>query len=118
MKRPTLDFPVATPDGISIEEWLERRDREPRMIPRWPKSKRMTLVALLAEDVVLDETHPLSVQDVGSLKAYVITSANIAHELVSYSRQSDGKVLVLFFSVLKNDILPLCDNIQEDSWDC
>lgn len=118
LQRPPLDFPISIPDDIPVEDWLEERDRKPRMIPRWPKSKRMTLVALLAEDVVLNNTPENVLQDVGSLKAYVITSVDIAYDLVSYSHQWEGKMIVLFFNVLKNDVLPLCDSLQEDSWDC
>jgi len=120
-KRPTLEFCISTGD-VPVEQWLETRDAQPRLLPRWPKSQRMTLVALLAEASSLDAvTTPhkegqLHIPLDGELSAYVITSKELAAAVVDYTRLRESAALALFFLVSRTVVLDVCEGLSPTSW--
>lgn len=105
--RPPSEFPLEPPDDYTIEGWLSTMDSRPRVLPRWPESRRMTLVAVLVEDFKT----PAEAEAVG----YVITKPEQANALVDFENSLDG-VSVLFFTVSRKKVMDQCPDLTEDSW--
>lgn len=55
-------WPLYPPDDYDVVDWLARYDNSPRILPRWPQSLRLALVAVLvvgdAEYAAEVLTHP------------------------------------------------------------
>lgn len=105
--QPPSDFVIEPPDDQTPEGWLSKYDSRPRLIPRWPESKRMTLVAVVVED--------LQQKTESEAVGYVITAPSQADALMEMQKQLDS-VAVLFFSVPRMRLLDYCPGLCEDSW--
>ena len=92
------------------EGWLCHFDSKPRVIPHWPESQRMTLVAVVVKDLGLPgETES---------EAFVITDREQADRLVDFSGEEEP-VATLFFRVPRSVVLnpEVCPNgLTEGSW--
>ena len=89
----------ASPFRLEIEDpegWLVKYDSKPRIIPQWPESNRMTLVAVVVDDL-------RTTAESGSV-GFVITERSQADTLCDFSC-SLNNVGVLFFSVPRRTIL-------------
>jgi len=96
-------FLLRLPD-ISAAAWLAQYDAVPSLLPRWPKSRRMTLVGVSA---------PMEPADALS-RAYVITDPRQVEPAVASDR-----LVWLFFRVprsvvLEADVVP--DGLTATSW--
>lgn len=80
--------PMNLPETISAAAWLTRYDPRPTVLPRWPTSERMTLVAVLPPDA----------EDKPSV-AYVITREEQLDPLIT------RRFSTLFFSVARAVVL-------------
>ncbi len=99
MKNPS-EFEIKLPDGLcagtSIESWLAQVDARPTIIPRWPESLRMSLVAVINEDM---DTAAEAVA-----KGFVLVKQGQADDLCDFTQGLD-RTGVLFFRVSRQWLL-------------
>lgn len=94
-----------TPDrDIDIDAWLFQYDSTPRLFPLWPESNRMTLVAVILNDVDTPAE---------ALESLVITSPQQAQDLFT---EISSQRPVLFFNVPKRRVMQICPEIREEDW--
>lgn len=105
--QPPSDFVIEPPDDLTVEGWLVQFDNSPRLIPRWPESRRMTLVACVVED--------LQTKAESEAVGYVITKPEQANALVDFEQSLDG-VGVLFFTIPKMRVKPHCPGLSDEDW--
>lgn len=101
----TTPFRLTLPSDVSAAEWLSQHDNAPRLLPRWPESQRMTLVAVVRTPV----------EPGGLSAAYVITRREQVDAFYP-----GGHLNTLFFSVpravvLDDEIRPA--NLAVESWE-
>jgi len=104
-------FLLIPPDDQVPEAWLSTIDNRPRAIPQWPESRRMTLVAVVAQH--------LDTPEETDTEAFVITERAQADRLVDFANPMPG-VAALFFRVPRGTVLnpAVCpDGLTEDSWE-
>ena len=108
--QPPSNYRLHPPNGLTPESWLYQYDNQPRVIPRWPESRRMTLVVVIVEDLGTS----LESDAVG----YVLTDPGQADRLVDFSNSLDG-VGVLFFSVPRGRVIKeeICPGLTSEAWD-
>ena len=97
-------FELTPPDDQDPEAWLANLDNRPTIIPAWPASTHMTLVAVVG-GAAPDEVS----------RAFVITSRAAADSLIEGSYWHVNYRL-LFFLVLKNRVLPLVNGLTLAAW--
>ena len=106
MHRTPSPFPLTPPEDYAIEGVLYEYDNDPRVIPQWPESRRMTLVAVVVEDFHT-ETESEAV-------GYVITEPAQADELVNF--EASYPCAVLFFTIPKRRAKQMCPKLSDDDW--
>ena len=102
---------LKVPEGHTAESWLSTIDSQPRLIPRWPESKRMTLVAVACRQFHTDKE--------SAAEAYVITKRSQADALVDFEASLDSTG-VLFFRVPKHTVLDpqvTPEGLTESDWE-
>lgn len=94
------------PEGQSVDWFLQSLDSRPRLMPDWPLSDRMTLVALVSRC-------PDRKDDVDG-EAFVITEKTEIDGLIKFDMPLRVKA-VLFFTVLRSRVMPFCE-LNPDDW--
>lgn len=88
-----------------VSGWLLQFDSAPRLIPRWPESSRMTLVAVIVDGFdTLEEKES---------EAVIITTPTQAQTLVESINATRA---VLFFCIPKRRAMQVCEAIREEDW--
>jgi len=64
-------YSLDPPDGQSAEAWLVRYDASPGIVPRWPASSRMVLVAV--SDYGRQETNAMLLTEPDDVNRFVRT---------------------------------------------
>ncbi len=102
------------PDELKLQlsemsplSWLLQYDSRPHVLPTWPLSERLTLVAVVVTDY---DTDAESEGD-----AFVVTTPEILEQLVDLKR-STTEAVALFFTVPRSIVLPYCPSMTADSW--
>lgn len=96
------------PEGQSIEGWLSQYDNQPRFLPGWPASQRMSLVAMM--------TDPHD----GETAALVMTHPRFVEQIVERQLNGSGpdrSFWTLFFVIPKERILPVCPGMTLADWE-
>lgn len=90
-----------------VEDFLWQLDNNPRLLPRWPKSDRLTLVFVIAatED-----------PDCGTF-GYVIEERQDIQQIWQQSVLSDDRWRYLFFTVLKSRVTPYAVPVESVPWE-
>ena len=104
LPKPLSPYVLQPPDGKTVEGWLSEYDSRPSILPRWPTSQRMTLVAVVKID-----------GDDSSTVGYVLTHRELATTVLV----ADPSVVhsrILFFSVTRQRVIPFCPTLTPESW--
>ena len=101
-----LHAPSLYPLLIDFGE-LVKQDKQPRVIPVWPVSRRMTLVVAIVEE--------FENADEGKEEMYVLTEPSQADELVDFN-SGLSQTAVLFFSVTRKWAMENCEKLTVESW--
>ena len=105
--KPPSPWKLQPPDGDSVEGLLSVYDSDPRLIPEWPASRRMTLVA-----VVVVDFDTAAEQDAAG---YVLTEQSQANALVSFD-VSHSDFVILFFKISKQRAKEFCPGLTDEAW--
>ncbi len=105
--QPPSEFRLEPPDDLTPEGWLIKFDSQPTMVPRWPASRRMALVAVIVED--------LQTEAESEAVGYVLTQRGQADALMDFENGLDN-VGVLFFTVPKGQMIKHCPGLTQESW--
>lgn len=105
--QPPNSYRLIPPDGMSVEGWLYQLDNDPRRMPRWPDSDRMTLVAAVVENPHRPDESPAF--------GYVITHPEQTGWLSQ--RVFDGiPLMVLYFTITRQRAIQQTPGLQTESW--
>lgn len=98
---------LVPPVPMAPEDWLVRYDSRPRLVPHWPASTQLTLVAVCVVGFSTPHEQPS--------RAFVLTEQSHADDLVEQVRSSPA-MSVLFFTVPREIVMPCCPGLTQDSW--
>lgn len=99
-------FELVPPADQLAEGWLSQLDSSPSVVPTWPLSQHMTLVAVVASALPQAE----------SSRAFVLTHPQEIETIATNQRVATRDVLVLFFTVLRQRVIPLTPGLDLAAW--
>ena len=103
---PNLPHQLQCPEDDAIEGILFEYDKTPHVIPRWPQSERMTLVAVIVDGFNQEEET--------EAEAFVITDPEQANGLVTFDYSVP--LAIIFFTIPKRRALQMCPDLSDDDW--
>ena len=104
---PKLPHQLQPPESDdAIEGVLYDYDKTPRVLPQWPLSRRMTLVAVIVNDFDTEKENDAT--------GYVITNPEQANELVTLDYSVPHAIL--FFTIPKRRAKQMCPSLCDEDW--
>lgn len=100
---PTPAYPLTPPDDWDLLAWLVKHDASPHVLPSWPASSQIALVACVCDASALGEP-----------AAYVIPTRAMAN-----AAPVNSNLRILFFRIPKSVVLAdgvRPDNLTPESW--